>query len=343
MPKPPYPTYWVSRGSRKLDEPTSLAHLLPGGRNAPRGLGVRNQVSGTEFFHLVERLAAPTRTESLMALRALEQVPGWSRVPSPQRHLGSVCTVFRRDGTDGTPTILKREAASPENRLSSKDRRVSSKTFVTWLRTTYVRGNARGDLVLRLRKERGKPNALSILGRDEGGRVTIPETLDEALSNLGEGAYPEDVEGLRALWREYLRARETPLEREARREAALRRSLDALNERKGCIAARRRHDNEAKARAWALDGGPSLDRPALVDGARVVRNQVCGREFLHEVLGLADLNIHVERFVVAKALSMIPGWTRLPRPTLHRGQMQFVYRRDGTDGKPAPSRRRRIL
>ena len=345
----PIPAYWLSRGARKLDEPTSLAHLFPDGACPGPGLGRRNQVSGTEFFHLVERLSAPSKMESKLALRALEQIPGWTRVEGRQRHLASTaCVVFRRDGTDGSPDILEGGAAPSVMQLEPKDRRVATKSFSAWLMTTYVRSNPRGELVRRMRMTSDRLGALPTFRFDRTGGTVPAETLNDVLMALSEhGASREDVEGAKTLWREYLRSRETPFERQARQEQDAVRRLLEQRDRQQRVAARMRHDNESKARQWAIAGGPRLDQPASLDGDWAVRNQVCGREFLHEVLGLTNLNIHVERFVVSKALSFLEGWTRLPRPTLHRVQMQFVFRRDGTDGKPTsverPIKRRRVV
>lgn len=218
-------------------------------------------------------------------------------------------------------------------------------SFAGFLKRTGVGANARGELLRRLRK--GKTSIGSPLQFDDTGARIEVQTLEEAIGNLDGRVLPGDVDLLRSLWAEFLRLNEKPVERETRLMQTAVRRAESVKRRQKEVAAKNRKANEKIADEWARLGGERLDQPAFFDGGWFVRNQVCGREFLHEVLGLADLNIREERLVVSEALRRLPGWERLRSPKLHRGETQFVFRRKGTDGKPtaveAPAKRRRVI
>ena len=345
------PGYWLKRGARMLDEPVSASRLT-GDTTTPRGLCIRNQVSAIEFFRMVERVSGrPSRIELNMVYEALAALPGWSRVEGQQRHQGTICVVFRRDGTDGVPTPVPTEESARMTAvlLKGDERKIASLTFLTFIKRTTRRDNPRGEFLRRLRAlKKEDPDALRAYSIDpETDCAVAPKTIDEFLRNLGQNINANERILARDLWQEFLRLRESPIERHARYEAQALSRVERVKQTQRDTAARIRHQNAVKAQEWAERGTKLLDLAVFLDGVWAIRNQICGREFLHEVLGMPSANIREERLVVSDALRRIPGWTRLKTPMLHRGETQFVFRRDGTNGKPtlvgAPIRRRRAV
>ena len=65
-----------------------------------------------------------------------------------------------------------------------------------------------------------------------------------------------------------------------------------------------------------------------------IRNQVCGREFWIDVLGEKREQWHRNSHLAVRALDMLDDWIRVKGRQRHKGEIQNVYRRKGTDGKP---------
>ena len=65
-----------------------------------------------------------------------------------------------------------------------------------------------------------------------------------------------------------------------------------------------------------------------------VRNQVCSREFWIDVLDEKKDQWSRNSRIVFHALDLIEGWERIPGQQRHKGEIQNVFRRKGTDGKP---------
>ena len=65
-----------------------------------------------------------------------------------------------------------------------------------------------------------------------------------------------------------------------------------------------------------------------------VRNQVCSREFWIDVLDEKKDQWSRNSRIVFHALDLIEGWERMPGQQRHKGEIQNVFRRKGTDGKP---------
>ncbi len=115
----------VARGARLIEQIVPLDDLLePEDRTEATGrkMAVRNQVSTREFWVdvLGERREHWGRNTHTVT-RALEMFPGWSRVRSKQRHGGEIRAVYRRDGTDGTPTIKDDVIAPPRAKVYQMD------------------------------------------------------------------------------------------------------------------------------------------------------------------------------------------------------------------------------
>ena len=105
----------AARGERLLDIPVPLDDLLaPEERSdvTAKQMGVRNQVGIREFWSdvLGERKDNWHRNTHLTG-RALDLIPGWTRVEGRQVHMGESRVVYRRDGTDGKPSVRDDMAA----------------------------------------------------------------------------------------------------------------------------------------------------------------------------------------------------------------------------------------
>lgn len=188
------------------------------------------------------------------------------------------------------------------------------------------------------------------------GRPRWPTSLQEFVGLLQVQKVNANV--MRAgvkVWEDFRISTMTPEERTLARakrvgENAERwylRRLDAALETRRRLSKERDKVVQARVLEWGALGAKALDEPVplrrllpydraqeIDPSVMAIRNQVSGREFLHEVLALPDLNIRSERLVVAATLEAIPGWTREEGIKRHRGSLQIVFRRDGTDGRP---------
>lgn len=225
----------------------------------------------------------------------------------------------------------------------------------------------RGLFLALLRHPRDVEERIVIYRERPSGALIIPTSLDElAVTLLRQNVPDRLLQAAADLWCEFRLSAMTPDEVvQAKAQAAAdraKRTYLARMERNRLVAEAARAAAKERVAEWLQVGRRTLDMPVpmrrlvppeeaeFVDPhVMALRNRVSGREFLHEVLALPDLDIRSERFAVMETLDAMPGWRKLG-PQRHRGQMQIVYQREGaTDGKPTVLRdkpasgRRRVL
>ena len=122
----------AARGARLLDEAVPLDDLLEEKlRNdgTARRMAIRNTVAPREFWCdvLGEKKDLWQRNTHITA-QALDLLNGWDRVPGRHRHLGEVRTIYRRNGSDGKPTIVDDTRPEQENIVGMEDERLLRRT-----------------------------------------------------------------------------------------------------------------------------------------------------------------------------------------------------------------------
>lgn len=225
------------------------------------------------------------------------------------------------------------------------------KGFGRYLSTRKISSGHRGLFLALMRNPRNADERVDVF-RWIDDEPVWPTSEEELVANLTrEGVAPLLLEAGRSFWQDFRLSTMTPDERRQEKarltgERAREAYLDRLQKAREMRAGMRAGTGE-RAAEWARAGRMALDMPvplrrlvapdeaeAIDPGVMALRNRVSGREFLHEVLGLTDLDIRRERFTVIAAIDAISGWTRLSGPQRHRGQIQLVYQRDGTNGRP---------
>ena len=116
---------WVKVGAPKLDEPVPLKELhttrLELATHGKEALAICNQITAGEFMRrCIGRTDLPLKGWSIYAGRALDKIPGWTRV-GKKHHRGTVSPVYRRDGTTRGFTIV--EDTNAEDAPAKTERR----------------------------------------------------------------------------------------------------------------------------------------------------------------------------------------------------------------------------
>ena len=349
-PAPRIPTMWKKTAPVRLNTPVAMFSLVanPKLELLTGRVAIRNEINVHDFLKMVGCYSHALSSDGAMARHAMDQLEGWTRLDGTHPYKGgSLCVVWRRDGTDGRPTEVPREDGAPDEDELDKQRIELAKEqeawvldneFVGFLTKTTVRmkDNYRGRVVMDLRKRRNglHPN------RVEGFNFIHPHTFQELVDMQDPDRREDDdlIDTLRGLWQEFKRFKETPEEKAERRrlnwERKRQTDLLRIKELQKDRQVRLRREKAREVRRMLREAEAALTQPcAHLDGKYC--NQVSGKELLHQVLGHKKMDIRRCRFEISEALRALPGWTRKPWPIPHRGQTQYVFRRDGTDGKPS--------